>query len=149
MLRNVRILSFEANEESLDTMNKPRLLIVDDDPRYLELLKFTFDGSGIEVVSISDPQEVLAKAISEKPDLIISDISMPELDGFSLALALRANPATSAIPLMFLTARGQHMDRYEGHLVGAVEYLTKPFSPVDLVETVERLLTVVSPGETD
>ncbi len=122
-------------------MSNPKILIIDDDPRYLELLSFTFDGSGVDVIAMTEPMDVVAYAEAHRPDLIMSDISMPRMDGFDLALALRSNPMTADIPVMFLTARHQEIDKCEGQHVGAVEYLTKPFSPADLVATVRRILS--------
>jgi DNA-binding response OmpR family regulator len=119
----------------------PKIMVVDDDPRYLELLRFALEGEGFNVIGGTDPEASLVAAIEEQPDLIISDVSMPHEDGFTFARELQADVRTRGIPIMFLSARGQSVDRYEGQQVGAVEYLTKPFSTVELIRVVNRILT--------
>jgi DNA-binding response OmpR family regulator len=123
-----------------------RIMIVDDDPRYLELLGFALHGAGYETVLSTDPQVCVELAARALPDLIISDVAMPNEDGYMLARELRADHRTCDIPLMYLTARGLSVDRYEGQLAGAVEYLTKPFSPTELIAVIQRLLTARTTG---
>ena len=121
-------------------MNKPQVLVVDDDPRYLELLQFALESEGFGVVASRNPMSVQALAVSCRPAAIISEVSMPEMDGFDVAATLRADPRTSNIPILFLTARGTESDKVQGMKSGAVEYLTKPFSPVALVEKVRSAI---------
>ncbi|MBI5059415.1 response regulator [candidate division KSB1 bacterium] len=123
-----------------------RIMIVDDDPRYLELLGFALQGEGFETVLSTDPEASLELAARTAPDLIISDVSMPHEDGFTFATELRADPRTREIPLMFLSARGLSVDRHEGQRHGAVEYLTKPFSPTELLAVVHRILSTRTAG---
>ena len=124
----------------------PRIMIIDDDPRYLERLGFALEGAGFETIASTDSSTSLELAARSRPDLIISDVSMPHEDGFMLARDLRTDPRTRDIPLMFLSARGQTVDRHEGQLAGAVDYLTKPFSPRELVAVVERVLSQRTTG---
>ena len=125
-------------------MIKPQVLIVDDDPRYLELLQFALETEGFHVVTARHPRNVQALAVSCRPDVIISDVMMPEMDGFDVAANLRADPRTSGIPVVFLTARSLESDRLEGLRSGAVEYVTKPFSPSVLVDKIRSVMKEVS-----
>ena len=124
--------------------NKPQILIVDDDPRYLELLQFALENEGFHVLAARQPRQVQALAVSYRPDMIISDVAMPEMDGFDMAANLRVDSRTSDIPVIFLTARSQESDRLEGLRVGAVQYMTKPFSPAALVDAVRSLMKEAS-----
>jgi DNA-binding response OmpR family regulator len=125
-------------------MPKPQVLVVDDDPRYLELLKFALESEGFGVVVSRDPRNVQALAVSCQPAAIISDVSMPEMDGFDVTANLRADPRTANIPVLFLTARSTDGDRLEGLRSGAVEYITKPFSPSVLAEKVRAVMKEAS-----
>src|SRR5512143_944622 len=108
-------------------MNNTLVLVVDDDPRYLELLQFALESEGFRVVVARNPQSVQALAVSCRPAIVITDVSMPEMNGFDVALHLKADPRTADIPVMFLTARSLERDRLEGLKSGASDYLTKPF----------------------
>lgn len=121
-------------------MNSTKVLIVEDDPRYLELLRFTAEAAGFQVVTSSDPRQVIDLAVREEPQVIISDILMPEIDGITLGLRLKSDKRTAGIPLIYLSALGSGMNRAEGLTAGAVEYLTKPFAPSDLIKTIRRVL---------
>lgn len=116
------------------------MLVVDDDPRYLELLQFALESEGFGVVVARNPRSVQALAVSCRPAIIVSDISMPEMDGFDVAANLRADSRTAGIPVLFLTARSQEKDRLEGLKSGAVEYMTKPFSPLDLIKRIRTVM---------
>jgi DNA-binding response OmpR family regulator len=121
-------------------MNKPQVLVVDDDPRYLELLQFALETDGFAVVVARNPRSVQALAVSCRPSVIVSDVSMPDMDGFDVAAHLRADPRTAGIPVLFLTARSDEKDRLEGLRSGAVEYMTKPFSPAELVKKIRSAM---------
>ena len=82
--------------------------------------------------------------MSWQPAVIVTDVSMPEMDGFDVANSLRADPRTAAIPLVFLTARSLEKDRLEGKKSGAAEYLTKPFSPSDLINKIRSVMKEVA-----
>ncbi len=125
-------------------VNKPQILIVDDDPRYLELLQFALESEGFRVLAARNPRQVQALAVSYRPDMIISDVVMPEMDGFDVAANLRADARTADIPVIFLTARSQESDRLEGLRAGAVQYMTKPFSPAALVDAVRSVMKEAS-----
>jgi DNA-binding response OmpR family regulator len=127
-------------------MSKLKILVVDDDPRYVELLEFTLVGEGFEVVTALDPTTVLNLAAGEKPDVIVSDVSMPLLDGYALAVGLKSDPRTSAIPLIFVSARGHDVERQRGLNLGGVDYLMKPFSVSELIERIRRVANSVREG---
>jgi CheY-like chemotaxis protein len=121
-------------------MHTPRILVVDDDPRYLELLEFMLRGEGFDVRTAQDSATVQDIAAAEQPDVIVSDVAMPGVDGYALAAGLKTDPRTRRIPLLFVTARG-----YEGEsdnlISGAAACLAKPFSTSDLIAAIQRLMT--------
>jgi DNA-binding response OmpR family regulator len=117
-----------------------KILVVDDDPRYLELLEFSLMGEGYDVVIVQDPQTVQELAIMQKPAVIVTDVSMPNMDGYAMAMGLKADQATASIPLIFVSARGQEIDRLAGLSLGAVEYLTKPFCISELIARIRLVL---------
>jgi DNA-binding response OmpR family regulator len=125
-------------------MHKPQVLVVDDDPRYLELLQFALESEGFGVVVARDPRKVQELAVSCRPAAIISDVSMPEMDGFDVTANLRADPRTAGIPVLLLTGRSAESDRLAGIRCGAVEYITKPFSPSVLADKVRAVLKEAS-----
>src|SRR5512147_208094 len=100
-------------------MIKQQVLIVDHDPRYLELLQFALESEGFQVVAARHPRNVQALAVSCHPDIVISDVAMPEMDGFDVAANLRADPRTADIPVIFLSARNFESDRLDGQRSGA------------------------------
>lgn len=114
----------------------PKLLIVDDEPANIELLARRLTRRGFEVVSATSADEGIAKAVSEKPDVVLMDIKMPVVDGFEATRRLKANAATRAIPVIALTAHAMQEDRDQVIAAGADEYETKP---VDL----DRLLAKI------
>ncbi len=117
-----------------------RLLVVDDDPVIVELLRINFEIEGFEVLSASDGEEGLRRARSERPDLVLSDIMMPRLDGLQLLSRLRADPATASLPVVLLSAKAQHAEVEQGMAMGAADYVTKPFDPLELLDRVNAVL---------
>ena len=120
------------------------VLVADDEPavRHLVHATLALGGAPVEVLEASTGAEVLAVARRAPVDLVLLDVGMPELDGLAACRALKADPATASTPVVFLTARTQHDDRAAGVSAGADAYLTKPFSPRGLAETVKQLLGV-------
>jgi len=116
------------------------VLIADDDADILLLVKAVLERSGHEVVAVSDGAEALAIVRARKPDLAVLDISMPEVDGLEVLRRLRADPTTSELPVVLLSARAQEADVERGFAIGASAYLKKPFSPRELSEHVAELL---------
>ena len=116
------------------------VLIADDDADILLLVKAVLERSGHEVVAVSDGAEALAIVRARKPDLAVLDIAMPEVDGLEVLRRLRADPTTSELPVVLLSARAQEADVVRGFTIGASAYLKKPFSPRELSERVAELL---------
>ena len=116
------------------------MLVVDDDPVILRLLQVNFEMAGFIVSTAADGAEALAAATSEPPDLVVCDVMMPRMNGLELVSALDADDRTRQIPVVLLSARAQVDDVTEGLGVGADDYVTKPFEPLELVERVNRLL---------
>ncbi len=118
----------------------PKVLVVDDEPDAVELIKFNLKAAGYEVVTAADGDEALKKTRSLLPDLIVLDVMLPEVDGLEVCKILRRDQRVSAIPIIMLTAKAAEIDRVLGLELGADDYLTKPFSPRELVLRVKRLL---------
>ena len=121
-------------------MGDPRILLVDDDPVILRLLKVNFEMEGYAVLSAANGAEAVDVATSERPDIILLDVMMPGMNGLEAAEKLRSQAATVSIPIVFVSAKAQTPDVRAGLDAGAVDYLTKPFDPVELVQKVEDLL---------
>lgn len=118
----------------------PRILVVDDEAHIVELLKYNLEKEGLEVVVATDGHGCLTRVRQDQPDLIILDIMLPGLDGLEVCRRLRAQAETAAIPVIFLSARGEEMDRVLGLEIGGDDYVTKPFSPRELVARVKARL---------
>jgi CheY-like chemotaxis protein len=108
-------------------MAAPRVLIVDDDPWILRMVSTLLEKRGYAIATASDGEEGLMRADQLRPDLIITDVMMPKLDGWSLVRALRSRPELALVPVIFLTALGGEEDRIRGFRLGADDYLPKPF----------------------
>lgn len=109
-----------------------RILIVDDEPDVTELVSYKLRREGYVVEVINDPLQIMGKAREFQPDLFILDIMMPELDGLKICRMIRADAALSALPIIFLTARGEVEDRIKGLESGADDYISKPFDTKEL-----------------
>lgn len=119
---------------------KQKILVVDDEPDAVELIEFNLKAAGYDVVSANDGEEALKKARMTAPDLIVLDLMLPEVDGMEVCKLLRRDQKTSAIPVVMVTARAGEIDRVLGLELGADDYITKPFSPRELVLRIKRLL---------
>ena len=117
-----------------------RILVVEDNPDIAALLRHYLERSGHAVDHFDSGREVLARVRPAPPDLVILDVMLPGMDGLLVCQALRGDPATAAIPIIMLTARGEEADRIRGLELGADDYITKPFSPKELVARVAALL---------
>lgn len=120
-----------------------RLLIVDDDPNLLRAVAACLRGEGYEVDTARSGDEALIHIAQRLPDLIVSDIRMPRMDGYALARQLRNNPRTDLIPVIFLTAKDESSERIAGIRSGVDAYLTKPFEPDELIAVIGNILTRV------
>jgi DNA-binding response OmpR family regulator len=119
---------------------KAKILVVDDEPDTVELITFNLRNAGYDVVSAADGAEALRKARTHSPSLIILDLMLPEVDGLEVNKMLRGDSATAHIPIMMLTAKAGEVDRILGLELGAKDYVTKPFSPRELVLRVRNIL---------
>jgi DNA-binding response OmpR family regulator len=116
------------------------VLIVDDEPNILLSLQFLMKKTGYEVRTAKDGEEALAELARAAPDLVLLDVMMPKIDGFSICQQIRANPAWSDVRIIMLTARGRDIEREKGLTLGADDYITKPFSTKDAIARVEAVL---------
>ena len=116
------------------------VLVVDDDPVIQRLLRVNFEMEGYTVLVASDGLEGLARARSERPDIVVLDIMMPKMSGLDVARTLKSDPDTADIPVMLLSAKAQEADLRAGDESGADGYLTKPFDPLLLLQRVEELI---------
>jgi DNA-binding response OmpR family regulator len=126
-----------------------KVLVVDDEAPIRLLCRVNLEAEKMEVLEAADGETGLATARAEKPDLVLLDVMMPGMDGWAVAERLLEDEATREIPLVFLTARAELRDRARGLELGGVDYITKPFNPVELASVVEGLLERVRRGEHD
>jgi DNA-binding response OmpR family regulator len=126
-----------------------KVLVVDDEAPIRLLCRVNLEAEGMEVLEAGDGHSGLAAARAERPDVVLLDVMMPGMDGWEVAERLFDDAATSEIPLVFLTARAELRDRARGLELGGVDYITKPFNPVELASIVEGLLERVRRGERD
>src|SRR3990170_1274474 len=117
-----------------------KILIVDDEQDILTLLEYNLEKAGFQVVSAEDGPEAIELAKRGKPDLIILDIMLPSMEGTEVCKILKRESATSSIPVIMLTAKGEEVDRIVGLELGADDYITKPFSPRELILRVKAVL---------
>jgi DNA-binding NarL/FixJ family response regulator len=120
-----------------------RLLIVDDDPALLHAVADCLRAEGYEVTTARSGAEALSRLAASLPDLVISDIRMPRMDGFALARNIRNAPRSALIPIIFLTAKDQKADRIDGFRAGVDAYLVKPFEPDELLTVIASILNRV------
>ncbi len=121
----------------MNTLTAPHILVVDDDPDLLELLRSYLGSNGFSVAVAADGVAMRAELAARAPDAIVLDLMLPGEDGLSLTRALRAN---SQVPILMLSARGEELDRVIGLEVGADDYLAKPFGPRELLARLRALL---------
>jgi two-component system alkaline phosphatase synthesis response regulator PhoP len=120
--------------------NKGTILIIDDEKDLIEMVRYNLDKDGYDVIAASDGQTGLEIAQRHKLDLIVLDLMMPGIDGLEVCRRLRTDPRTGRIPVIMLTARATEADRIVGLELGADDYITKPFSPRELVARVKAIL---------
>jgi CheY-like chemotaxis protein len=117
-----------------------RVLVVDDDDVIRQLITVNLELEGFEVIPAVDGQDALDKVKDAKPDVVTLDVMMPRVDGWEAAARLRADPETAHVKVILLSARAQEADLQRGERIGVDAYLTKPFDPDELIETVRRLI---------
>jgi len=126
---------------------KPKILVVDDEPDALEVLGFKLKEAGYLPIFAKDGARAIIAARDDRPALIVLDLMLPEVDGLEVCKILRRDLATSMIPIIMLTAKAAEMDRVIGLELGADDYVTKPFSPRELVLRIKKLLARVKASD--
>lgn len=121
------------------------ILVVDDEPRMVNFITMNLELEGFRVITATNGFEALEKAFKEHPDLVLLDIMMPEMDGFETLEQLRQG---SSVPVIFLSAKSEEVDRIKGLDLGADDYITKPFSPRELVSRIRAVLRRTDPTST-
>jgi DNA-binding response OmpR family regulator len=124
-----------------------RVLVVDDDAPIRLLCRVNLEAEGMEVLEAADGADGLEQARTARPDVVLLDVMLPKLDGWRVAEALLDDPATDEIPIVFLTARAELRDQARGLEIGGIDYITKPFNPVELADLIRELLGRVQRGE--
>jgi two-component system, OmpR family, alkaline phosphatase synthesis response regulator PhoP len=126
-----------------------KVLVIDDEAPIRLLCRVNLEAEGMEVLEAADGPTGLEQARERSPDVILLDVMMPGLDGWRVAEELLDDERTHQIPIIFLTARAEFRDRARGLDIGGVDYVTKPFNPLELAPLVEDLLERIARGERD
>ena len=126
-----------------------RVLVIDDEPPIRLLCRVNLEAEGMAVLEAADGTRGLDLAREEQPDVVLLDVRMPGLDGWRVAEELLEDERTCGIPIIFLTARAEFRDRARGLDIGGVDYVTKPFNPLELASLVRGLLDRIDRGERD
>lgn len=125
------------------------ILAVDDERSIVRLVQVNLERHGYQVVTAFDGREAMEKIAANRPDLIVMDVMMPYMDGFSVLQELRRDPATRELPVIMLTAKAMDSDVFRGYQIGADCYLTKPFHPGELLNFVRRIFEAQDAQERD
>jgi CheY-like chemotaxis protein len=123
-----------------------KILIVDDEPHMLRVTELSLKKGGYDLLSARNGRQAVDLARQHLPNLIVMDLLMPEMDGLAALRALKQDPSTAGIPVIMLTARGHVMTRQDAEGAGVAAFLTKPFSPTQLLAEARRLMSPTSPG---
>lgn len=121
-------------------MNKRKILVVDDEPNIIELLKMNLESSGYEVLEASTGMEAITKTNSFLPDLVLLDLMLPDIDGLQVCGMLKKNQVTQDIPIIMITAKSEESDKVQGLTIGADDYITKPFGISELEARIKNVL---------
>ena len=130
-----------AGAGTIGRVGKMTVLVIDDDPVILELLRVNFEIEGFDVITATDGEEGLKRAHAERPDVVISDIMMPRRDGLQVLSDLKGDPATEGLPVILLSAKAQKSEVQHGLDMGADDYITKPFDPLELIDRLNAVMT--------
>ncbi len=126
-----------------------KVLVIDDEAPIRLLCRVNLEAEGMSVLEANDGPSGLEQVVAERPDVILLDVMMPGLDGWAVAEVLLDGEETADIPIIFLTARAEFRDRARGLDIGGVDYITKPFNPVELAPLVRGVLHRLERGERD
>ncbi len=124
----------------MSSASQHKVLVVEDDPSISALLSKALDNGGYQVVTAGDGEAALVLCVEERPDVILLDVNLPKLDGFSVAKRLKGVDSLKSIPIIFLTAKDRPADMIAGIQAGAKHYVTKPFNIDDLLSKVGKLV---------
>ncbi|MDQ3253010.1 MAG: response regulator [Acidobacteriota bacterium] len=113
-------------------------MVVDDSPTVRKLVTLKLEGQGHQVIAATDGIDALAKLNESIPDLILSDITMPRMDGYQLCKLIKSNPTTKHIPVVMLSGKDGFFDKMRGRVAGSTAHMTKPFEPDELIKTVAK-----------
>ncbi len=116
-----------------------RVLLIEDEPNIIEAIRFILSRDGWDVETLADGSTAAERVRTARPDVVILDVMLPGRSGFDILDELRADPATAALPVLLLTAKGQTADRARAEAAGASRYMTKPFSNADILASVRAL----------
>lgn len=125
---------------------KPKILLIEDDQSLTELVRYNLDHEGFEILCTTDGEEGWLMAQETPPDLILLDWMLPNLSGIEICRRLRRHPETANVPIIMLTARAEEGDRIRGLDTGADDYITKPFSPRELIARIHAILRRIRPA---
>ena len=121
-------------------MTDAKILVVEDSPTYLRQISNLLQDNGFQIVTATDGEEALEKAIQENPSMVVLDVILPKKNGFQVCRQLKTSPVTQDIKILMLTSKTQDSDRFWGLKQGADEYMTKPFEDGELLNNVAKLL---------
>ena len=138
-----------SRRDASATTTKPRVLIVEDETALVELRRYNLEQSGFRVSVAYDGEEALASVQEDVPDLVLLDWMLPLMSGIEVCRQLRRRPETRGIPIIMLTARGEEGDKLRGLDSGADDYVTKPFSPSELIARIRAVLRRIRPALAD
>ncbi len=117
-----------------------KIVIAEDEPDIRDLITFTLQFAGHQVIATANGVEAVQAVENERPDLVLMDVRMPKMSGYEACRALKNNPETASVPVVFLSAKGQESEVQEGLAAGAIAYILKPFSPDELISRVQEIL---------
>jgi DNA-binding response OmpR family regulator len=118
-----------------------KVLVAEDERDILELITFTLQFGGYEVIPTSNGEDALERTFAKKPDLLLLDVRMPRMSGYDVCTQVKTNPKTQDIPVVFLSAKGQEAEIKTGYNAGAIDYILKPFAPDYLLKRLEEILS--------
>jgi DNA-binding response OmpR family regulator len=139
----------DGHKRPMPDRGEVRVLVIDDEAPIRLLCRVNLEAEGIDVLEAADGTSGLDLARQEQPDVVLLDVMMPGLDGWRVAEEMLDDDRTSGIPIIFLTARAEFRDRARGLDIGGVDYVTKPFNPLELAPLVRDLLVRIDRGERD
>ena len=134
---------------SCSQMKTPSIIVVEDEADIADLVKYNLEKEGFRAIVATDGEKALERIRTSPPALVILDLLLPKLDGLAVCREMRRDPRTKAVPVLMLTARSEEMDKLAGFEAGADDYLTKPFSPRELVARVKALLRRKEPTQVE